>query len=144
MMDIHNSLNMNTLSLICVQAEGCEFISAINCDTTDANGTLCTVSITNFCDQYYTTSVTEKMTVPKECTCNTDIGPSISSYSELTSDGVTIINGLSTGNSSNSTIIAVLGALVGLLLVLLVIVTTGLVWTCRSTAGKKTNSDQPW
>ena len=142
MMDTYNSL---PLSLTC---EGEDFTYgsiSVDCDITDTSKK-CNVSITN-CNQYYndyTTSATEKTMMPEECKCNTDIGPSESSESELTSEGVTKINGLSTDSSSNSTIVAVLGALVGLLLVLLVIVTTGLVWTCwllKKRGGLKLSSE---
>ena len=132
MMDIHNSPDMNPLSLICVDAEGSDGSICVDCDTIDANDTsMCTVSIMNFCNQYYTTSATEKMTMPEKCICDTDNGPCDESCkSESTSENVTIINGFSFSNSSNSTIVAALGALVTLLLVLLVIVTTCLAWTC--------------
>ena len=142
MMYTNNSLDMSLLLLACGE-DGDGFIS-VDCGITDANDMpKCNVSIANFCDQYYTTSVIEKTITPKDSKCITDTGPFEKSMSESTSEGVTIINRCNTCNSSNSTTIAVLGALVGLLLVLLVIVTTGLVWTCRLTAGKKTNSDKP-
>ena len=63
--------------------------------------------------------------IPAECGCTPITG---NTKSEIMS--VTMMNKHRTNNFSNSTIVAALGALVGLLLVLLATVSAVLAWTC--------------
>ena len=109
----------------------------------------CSASIANFSNDYHTTDSektkscecgcesfdegqTSKSTMSSDCDCTINNKACNFSEPEVTSDGMTIIKyGVTPDNSSSiSTIVVVLGVLVGLLLVLLAIVTTGLLWVC--------------
>ena len=121
------------------------YISNMMCDYHNSKPT-CNASIT--CSQYYTTTVDDMQIVtPKYCDCSLDNDlKSTTSEPELITDDTVTKYGFSRvmSNSSHSTIIAALGALVGLFIVLLVIVSTVLAWTCwllKRREGMKFNTE---
>ena len=122
----------------------------INCEDNDYDESIemskCNVSIVDMScsDQNYQTwsKITfDKPTTytPAECKCT-----SVSENSASETTSVVTNDGRSTSNCSNSIIVGALGALVGLLLVLLVTVTATLTWTCwllKKWKGMKFNAE---
>ena len=141
----------NQLALTCMDGDG---TITVNCDTIGNNITkTCNVSIT--CDQCCTPTINAiPTTKSKDCSCGPDSHNQQICKSEPTTGSMIINNGFSTSNSSNSTALplanstelalAALGAIVGLLLVLLITVSTVLAWTCwllKRRGGMKFNTE---
>ena len=104
--------------------EGCECIS-IHFELINSNLSTCNASITDLrCHKSATRKDMKTTTTEPECNCDT----STQCRSEPTTDGM-IINHTEQSCISRTTV-AVLGALVGLLLTVLAIVTTSMIWTC--------------
>ena len=139
----------NQLALTCMDEDG---TIIVNCDTIGNNSMeTCNVSIT--CVRCCTPTINAIPTKKSDdCNCGPDSDNQQNCKSKPTTGSMIINNGFNTSNSSNSTALALanstalalaaLGAIVGLLLVLLITVSTVLAWTCWLLKKKRRNEVQ--